>query len=384
MMLFRLYVPILLFFGLNTLVFAQLATNSPAQSVKPDANEPDSMVSPQLITPDNSWISRTIHENDTDWFSFTVDSDRELIIETKGDMDTYMVLYDAQSGNELASDDDGGDEGNSKIDYINQKKTSYLVKVTSFSNETTGSYQFQARTETLARDISEPNDTRSQATTITLGIPANGIFQSAADIDWYRVTVPAGGGQLVVYTEGSRDTYIELWSGADEKLAEDDDSGANFNAQAKAVVPAGIFYIKVTELEGYLGRYTLNARVQEPPKPDSYENDNTPGTAKPIALGAPQEHTFSDASDIDWVRFTITQAGSYEIRCNASDSLLDSYLELYDANENSIAENDDDGDSLNARIRQRLEPGTYLIKVRTLSSDPLADNRYTLRVSLVR
>jgi hypothetical protein len=376
----RFYAPlltVLLFFYANSPMFAQ--------SVRPDANEPDSMISPQVITPGNTWISRTIHEKDFDWFTLTVDANRSLLLETTGNVDIYMVLYDVFSGEELASDDDGGDGENAKIDYYSPVKTSYLIKVTSYNSADTGPYQFQARTEVVPPDTSEPNDSRSQATVLRAETPFNGMFQSDSDVDWYRLTVPAGGGQLLTYTESSRDTFIEVWGTADEKLAEDDDSGSNYNAQVRVVVPAGTVYIKVTEYNKRLGRYTLHARIVEPPKPDSYENDNTAATAKPITLGTPQQHTFSDASDVDWVRFTVTQAGSYEIRSTAvADSSLDSYLELYDTSERSINENDDDGDSLDARIRQKLEPGTYLIKVHTLNSELLGDSRYTLSVSLIR
>jgi hypothetical protein len=80
----------------------------------------------------------------------------------------------------------------------------------------------------------------------------------------------------------------------------------------------------------------------------------------------------------------ITQRGTYEIRAQAADGMLDTYLVLTDKNEEVLFENDDADDSYDACIIADLAPGTYYINVTTLNEDPLADNNYTLSVNAVR
>ncbi|GHT61767.1 hypothetical protein FACS1894109_20520 [Spirochaetia bacterium] len=63
-----------------------------------------------------------------------------------------------------------------------------------------------------------------------------------------------------------------------------------------------------------------------------------------------------------------------------TESQLDTIITIYQGNE-EIAEDDDSGDNYDARIGQRLEPGTYHLKITCLGDDHPEDNRYTLRVS---
>jgi hypothetical protein len=65
----------------------------------------------------------------------------------------------------------------------------------------------------------------------------------------------------------------------------------------------------------------------------------------------------------------------------ASESSLDTYLELFTGEQDPITEDDDSGDNYDARIRWQLNAGTYLIRVHPLASDPMPSNRYILTVT---
>jgi len=58
---------------------------------------------------------------------------------------------------------------------------------------------------------------------------------------------------------------------------------------------------------------------------------------------------------------------------------LDTYIELFDGNLNSIAEDDDGGDSLGSRLSIHLNTGLYYIKAWCLDEEP--DQGYTLSVT---
>ncbi len=104
--------------------------------------------------------------------------------------------------------------------------------------------------------------------------------------------------------------------------------------------------------------------------------------ASEIIAGRPQVRTFTDDTDEDWAWFTVASAGNYTITAVGEMPSLDTYIELYDDDGDSIDENDDGGDSYDARLRVYLvylRPGKYYILVTTLDdfSDP---ESYTLNI----
>jgi len=80
--------------------------------------------------------------------------------------------------------------------------------------------------------------TQSQITAIS---PGEQIF--AVDTAYYKVTVPST--TLVVYTEGDADTQVAIYNSSAKTIAEDDDSGDDYNARISVQVPAGTYYIRV-------------------------------------------------------------------------------------------------------------------------------------------
>ena len=112
---------------------------------------------------------------------------------------------------------------------------------------------------------------------------------------------------------------------------------------------------------------------------DEFEPDDEPAQAGSIQIGTPQQHTFHSADDIDWVKFQVTRPGRYVIRVRGVRSTrLDTYIELFDANFNPIAENDDGGEDRDAMLSQRLENGQYSLKVWCLDDEP--DQAYTISI----
>ena len=113
-----------------------------------DSMEPDSWDNPAPVEPgvdgNVTLMERTLHnEGDEDYFLFVPKMDGLLVMETSGDIDTIMYFYNANTREELAEDDDSGDDLNARISYQVQAGSRYIARVTGYSGYT-GPYVFRA------------------------------------------------------------------------------------------------------------------------------------------------------------------------------------------------------------------------------------------------
>ena len=328
------------------------------------------------------WVSGDLHMGEELWFSVRTTDAGFLIVETAGDIDTCLEAY-TDSRVFIDEDDDGGESLNARLGVFAEAGRTYLFKLSCYGGDESGPYRILASFESIPSDT-DGNTERSRAVAIQVGQPVPIFFRSLSESRWYRCNVSAQGMVFVAYTRGSLDTILVLYDAQGGELGENDDSGDGSNARISVPADSGTIYIEVKTYEGKQGRTALYTEILEEGKPDQYESDDTISTAKEIMVGESQERTFTNSGDVDWVRLWVTQSAVYEIRSVAADNWLDSYLELYDSNDNLVAEDDDSGNEYDALIITRLDPGTYYIKVYCIDDDPLEDNRYTLSVQMGR
>jgi hypothetical protein len=352
-----------------------------------DTREPDSWDSPITApigtSPNAAAMNRTITADDEDFFLITPERDGRLTVETTGSIDTFMYLYNYDSGDELASNDDGGQSSNARIVQNVRAGTRYLAVVRGYSSSTNGAYGFRAYMVVREGGSSWENPVSYEIGAGDDVTTVNRTIQSS-DEDFFLL-VPDRDGRLTIETTGRIDTYMELFNAddRDDILDENDDGGNSYNARIRYNVRSGTRYIVVIRGYGNSVSGSFGFRAFFPGhnvlSADEYEPDDEPSQAKAIVIGTPQQRTFNSGNDVDWVSFQVTQAGRYTIQTRGvTSNRLDTYLELFDDNLNSIAEDDDGGDSLSSRIATRLNTGTYYIKVSCLDEEP--DQGYTLSV----
>jgi hypothetical protein len=352
-----------------------------------DPFENDTMDTPAAYTIGSGWMSRTIHvPGDQDFFLLHPEEDGMLSMEISSGLDMVLEFYHGESRSKLDENDDfGGESGDvtieSRIDYPVEGGTPYIVKVRKYTGSDTGAYQFRAAYLEIRDARFEPNDTGEQAGLIELGTPVEAFLSTPSDIDWYRIEVPAPGGLFTVYTEGSVDTLLELYDPQNDLLADADDFAEDTNARIALTLSSGGSYsIKVSAYGSSRGDYTLMTRLREPIGPDPFEDDDALSGAKPIELGETQRRTFTDGDDVDWVSLRIEEPAFYLIIAQGEKTPdLDTYLKLYDEGGQLITEDDDGDEGYSARIRAKLTPGTYFIRLHVLDSGPF-DEGYELRV----
>jgi hypothetical protein len=235
---------------------------SPSSSdsrVRRDSYEPDSSDAP-VPAAIGTWIPRTIHEGDEDWFQITAEHTGLLILETgNSSFDPVMALYDESGYNQLDEDDDGGDDSNPRIEINAEAGQVFLAVIQGYDSNEIGDYRFRASFEAAAEDTTEPNDSIEQAAPLTLGSgPVNGSLRNRDDVDFYKLEIPEPGGRLTIYTESRIDTLLSLYDSAGELLDEDDDGGDGGNARISRNVNAGTVYIKAWGYDGSRGNYSLH------------------------------------------------------------------------------------------------------------------------------
>ena len=104
-------------------------------------------------------------------------------------------------------------------------------------------------------------------------------------------------------------------------------------------------------------------------------------TTATIAVGDALVDELETVGDTDWFKITLSAGESVLISLEGSGitPVSDTYLRLYDANGNLVAENDDGGSGLNSLLRFTANnPGTYYIEVDSYANNKTGE--YTLSV----
>lgn len=105
---------------------------------------------------------------------------------------------------------------------------------------------------------------------------------------------------------------------------------------------------------------------------DSYESDNTCDAAKTIQPGVPQAHSIYPATDVDWVKFTLTHCSSVVLETAGASG--NTRMWLYSDCGATLVEYNDDGNGLFCRIDRLngvdpLPAGTYYVKIDESGND---------------
>ena len=293
------------------------------------------------------------------------------------DFDAYLEVYaEGDLRLSLASDDDSAGELNARVRFTAPEAGVYIVRARPFSGLETGDYQLSLKERPAAR--------LPRASRITIGRDASGRLgaNSAEDddgnrYDAYAFRASAGERVKIDLESDDFDAFLRVGrivNGVFVQMAENDDGGSSLNARLVFTAPqAGEYLIRATSYNSSAqGAYRL-ALEQGPPAP----------TAAPAAVGdetrgrlTPDSARSDSGAPMDLYRFSGRAGQRVAITMEADG--FDTFLELFDANHNSLASDDDSAGDLNARLTYTLsEDGEYLIEARAFSS---GEGPYTLKI----
>jgi hypothetical protein len=253
-------------------------------------------------------------------------------------------------------------------------------------------------TGAIAQDAYESDNTSGTARSISNDVMQNHSIHAVGDVDWVTFTVGANGASNVrIETDGAvGDTRIWLYGSNPTSVVNfisvltfDDDSGnGSFSLITRPALSSGTYYVEVRENgdDATIPAYTLRVSWTDGGvAADSYEPDNSAGTAQPITNGEVQNRTIHTPGDDDWAKFTINSKGADNVRLSVSRNATagDSEMWLYGPNSAStlVAHDDSIGSSGQSAINlSTLAGGTYYVRVAEYGGNGVWA-AYTLRAS---
>jgi hypothetical protein len=342
-----------------------------------DIYEPDNTPSEAKAIANAETQRRSIHAaGNVDWVRFTLTQTSAVFIDTNGPSgDIQMWLYGPNSSTAPAPAPNYSDDAHGLWATIDHTAASpleagtYYIKLQEYGNNgIIPEYTLLLRTSAVAATYSVLGRvTRSSEGTGVSGVgvcfsrvSGNGTIPGCAMTDASGNWSQSGFGVGSSYrATPSKSEVGGTWSFTPQSR---DFSGAstsvNFTAAWTSAIPL-----------------------------DAYEPDNSPSEAKVIRSGETQSRTIHAAGNVDWVKFTLTQASAVVIDANGPSGDLEMWL--YGPNSPSspaAAPNySDDAHGLWPRIEHTLsnplQPGDYYIKAQEYYNDGTI-SAYTLSLTV--
>ena len=244
-------------------------TLSVAEFVAPPDDYPANMSTSGTISPGGSVVGEIEVVDDEDWFAIYMEAGISYAIDLEGTptgmgtlSDPYLYLYD-EDGYEVAWDDDGGTDFNSRLAYTPDFSGTYYIGASAFSSAT-GTYTLSVNE--FFDDY--PDDVNTHGS-LAAGGSVNGDIEVAGDADWFAIYLDAGT-TYVFDLEGSvtgmgtlSDPYLVLWDSEGYEIDWNDDGGTDFNSRLTFTPSySDTYYLSAEAYGSNTGTYTLSASVQ--------------------------------------------------------------------------------------------------------------------------
>ena len=314
---------------------------------------------------------------DTDYFSIVVSSPdltgKDFLVlsaATTGDIDTMGALYDSD-GNELATDDNGGEDMNFDTSYNITTAGTYYVRVTSSG---TGMYRLTVTT----MDGDHSNSAGVTTTPVTSGTAITGNINPGDDADWFSIEVTnsdlAGTDIFTLRAEITTSvahTMVAIYNSFLDKVAINDNGGTGTNFDVSyQITSTGTYYVAVTNNVSNTGMYSLTVTIT------GSNYGNTIGSATPITNGVQIDGKISSGTDMDYFSIVVPETSTLKA---ATTGILDTVGHLYDSSEMQLTTDDNGGADMNFDISYMImTAGTHYVRV----TSSTGTGKYSLTVAL--
>jgi hypothetical protein len=325
-------------------------------------------------------------------FRYSMAAESSLIVDViptgESELDPMVSITDADTGEVLAEDDDGGEGLASRAVVFASEPRSIEITVSAFAffsgEESAGAFELKLR----------PGDqTPEPLRAIAFGEQASGTLDGE-NLQLFSITGSEGELlQVALVADGEDlDPMLTLYSGEGtfaEELASDDDGGEGLNSLLRFVLPAdGTYTIAAQSYSGTSGGYTMRVG---PPRTHTIQPPQQVlglGEAPSGYIGAGYENGSLDPSTITYQlteeAIAAIRAGSGEVTINMTaqesedpffPSTIDPYIEVgfeTPLGYATVLNDDDGGEGLNSRLVVDLgsiaSDGDWLERLRITAS----------------
>jgi hypothetical protein len=313
---------------------------------------------------------------------------RLLVTAESSEFDTYLIVG-RQVGpvlDEIKSDDDGGEDTNSRLRFTAPRTGQYVLLVQAYSEESTGPFSVSlapapAPTTGGSRPISFGGTEEGE-----LADTDNEDDESGKFYDEYTFRGRAGQRIQVDMTSDEFDAFLELGrlDGCDfTSITTDDDGGEGTGSRIRYVLEEdGEYVVRATTYSQGTGPYTLvlAERAVSTRVPQSI----TSGQAASGSLDDEDEVLDTDNSFFDL--WTYQGRAGEQVRISMESDDFDTYVAIGRMEGGEfveIATMDDGGEGTNSLLEVTLpEDGEYVIRANSFSA--AETGAYTLRVDTSR
>ncbi|MBZ0306371.1 MAG: DVUA0089 family protein, partial [Anaerolineae bacterium] len=334
-------------------------------------------VNARQINPTPIAYGQTVTGQSTDFntmhfYGFSGNAGDPVVITASSPGDSFIQLGDANANLLAENDDISAEVLDSRIEYTLPATGQYLIGITTY------------RPAEYSLTLSGPGGSTQTGGTGTANSPipisyGEVISGQSADINTYTFYTFQGnaGDQIVaeVFSD-TVDTYLQFGDSNAALLAENDDVEAgNLNSRIEYTLPAsGSYLLAVT---GYTaGPYQVTVNLAS--AATTTQNTTQQISSSSINYGASVQGTAVTFTEP--VIYDFQGSAGDIVQISAQSDAVDTFVTLFDAAGNTLAENDDiSGDNLNSLIETSLPAnGTYYVAVTAYRPGP-----YTLTLSQV-
>lgn len=276
--------------------------------------------------------------------------------------DPVIKLFDSND-NLVGSDDDGGGNYNSLLEYRPESTGTYYVTASGFGSAV-GTYTL---TMSSAETGDQIGDNAASAGSISADQSITGTIDFADDADWYAISLSAGV-QYTIDLEGSptergtlSDTFLSVYNADGQLVDSNDDGGTGYNSNlVLSPDAAGTYYISAQAYGDNTGTYLLSVAAGDADVPGGVSSDEI------ITSGGVVSGSVDVSQDEDWYAIALEAGQQYLFDLKGAESgvgtLSDPYLRLYDASGVQLDYDDDDGAGYESSLSYTASSsGTYYI-----------------------
>ncbi len=330
----------------------------------------------------------TIHNSsDVDYFEIylgsTGTSNNYILADfsdAAGDLDMY--LYNSSGSLVRSSTSVTDDE---RISLSGLGAGTYYIKVDGIGSDT-NNYSLQYDVFP-SPDRYESNNTRSTATSLVgqnSGTLNNLTIHSSSDVDYFKINLGRTGTSDNYVLADSDSAFVKsyVYNSSGSLLRSSETSTNDDGRISLSGLGAGTYYVKVDRNWMYTNSntYSLQWNTEGGLSPDSYESNNSRGTATSLVgqtSGTLSNLTIHNSSDVDYFKINLGATGTLldYVRVNFTHSAGDLDMRLYNSSgtvvRSSTSSTDDERISLSG-----LSAGTYYVEIDGYGS---ATNTYSLQ-----